>query len=251
MIRLDTEHNLLSVALIGAILVIAVAGLAAALLMGRPNVEGIRLASLENPAAGAAVTRNRELPEFSAFDAVLERPVFFEDRTLPVVELDNGDEPQETGDEPPPEVEVPDLEASVAGIIIAPDLKLAMITDNSTRDTLILREGMTLEGDKSAWKVAAIEPRGVRFSTDGGRNRKLELEIETSALATGAQPSSRRQTAQADAQQVITQTESTEGDAEAEARARAEEIRRRVAERRAQLRAEAERRAREAQDNNR
>ncbi|MGB0514389.1 MAG: hypothetical protein ACPGJE_06075, partial [Wenzhouxiangellaceae bacterium] len=250
MIRLDTQHNLLSVGLIAAIILVAVAGLLAALLMGRPDVADIRLAALENPAAGSAVTRNRELPEFSTFEAVLERPVFFEDRSLPVVErVDEGAEEPEQ-EEQVAAVEIPELEASVAGIIISPEVKLAMITDNSTRNTQILREGMTLQGDKSAWKVTEIQAREVRFATDGGRSRKLELEIETGALATGAPPP-RRQTAQAETQQLINETDSTEGDAEAEARARAEEIRRRVAERRAQLRAEAERRAREAQGNNR
>jgi len=248
-LNLDTRHNLLSVILVIGIGVLVLTGLLAFVLFGRADVESIEPSGAASSLLDQPVTKNPELGEISQYMNIVERPVFFADRQLPVLELAGQAEQPAPEPEPEPVVEIPDLEASVAGIIITPDVKLAMVTDNSSKETLVLREGMAMAGEKSAWKLAEIRARGVQFQTDNGRTEELELEVETSALKTGAPP--RRQAA-ADAAQDNNGEPAADGeapqDAEAAARARAEEIRRRVAERRAQLRAEAERRARE-QDN--
>lgn len=245
--NLDTRNNLLSVILIAGIGFVVLLGLAAFLLFGRADVEAIAPSRTPDSMIDRPVSQNPELAELGEYATIIERPMFFADRQLPVIELAGGDESAvEDEPAPPAEVEIPDLGATVAGIIITPETRLAMITDNASNETQVLREGMAMAGEKSAWKIARIRPRGVEFETDGGRTEALELEVETAALKTGAQP--RRQTAQATEQepQQEDQAEQVGGeDAEAQARARAEEIRRRVAERRAQLRAEADRRSRE------
>lgn len=247
---LDTRNNLLSVILVAAIAAIALIGVVAALFMGRVDVSNIPPAALGAGEIQLETARNPGLPEFSEYSAVLERPVFFEDRTLPVIELaEEGEGEELPAEEPTPVVELPELKAKVAGIIITPELKIAMVTDNDSRETLILREGMAMAGDKSAWRISEILPRGVRFETDSGESERLELEVETKALAAGAQPV--RSAAAEPQEPAAAETPAENGqetDAEAAARARAEEIRRRVAERRAQLRAEAERRAQQARD---
>ena len=252
--KLDTRNNLVSVMLMAGIGVLVLLGLAAFVLFGRVDVERIEPARAPDSIIGRSVLQKPELAELAEYSAITERPLFFADRRLPVIEVAGGDD-SELADEPEPvtEVEIPELEATVAGIIITPETKLAMITDNSSNETLVLREGMAMAGEKSAWKISTIRPRGVEFETDGGRTEALELEVETAALTTGAQP--RRRTSQAnDRQQQREQQQDAPDeqaggeDAEAKARARAEEIRRRVAERRAQLRAEAERRSREQDD---
>ena len=245
--NLDTRNNLLSVILIAGIAFVVLLGLAAFLLFGRADVEAIAPSRTPDSIIDRPVSQNPELAELGQYTTIIERPMFFADRQLPVIEVAGGDE-TEVDEAPAPveEVEIPELGATVAGIIITPETRLAMITDNASNETQVLREGMAMAGDKSAWKIARIRPRGVEFETDGGRTEALELEVETAALKTGAQP--RRQTAQAAEQepQQEAQAEQAGGDdAEAQARARAEEIRRRVAERRAQLRAEAVRRSRE------
>lgn len=249
---LDTRNNLLSVILVAAIGAIALVGVVAALFMGRVDVSNIPPAALGSGEIALETARNPGLPEFSAFSAVLERPVFFEDRTLPVIELaEDGEGEELPAEEPAPVVELPELKAKLAGIIITPELKIAMITDNDSRETLILREGMAMAGEKSAWRISEIQPRGVRFETDSGESERLELEVETQALAAGAQPTRTAAAAAAPQEAAAAETPAESGqdtDAEAAARARAEEIRRRVAERRAQLRAEAERRAQQARD---
>lgn len=246
--NLDTRNNLLSVMLMAGIAFLLLLGLAAFLLFGRADVETIAPTRAPDSMIDRPVSQNPELAALGEYSTITERPLFFADRQLPVIELaDGSDAAMEAEPEPVAEVEIPELGATVAGIIITPETKLAMITDNSSNETLVLREGMAMAGEKSAWKIARIRPRGVEFETEGGRTEALELEVETAALKTGAQP--RRQTAQAaePEQQTEAPAEEQAGgeDAEAQARARAEEIRRRVAERRAQLRAEAERRSRE------
>jgi len=247
--NLDTRNNLLSVVLMAGIGFLVLLGLAAFLLFGRADVESIAPARAPDSIIDRPISQNPELAELDEYTTIIERPMFFADRQLPVIEVAGAGE-DEAEDEPEPvvEVEIPELEATVAGIIITPETKLAMITDNSSNETLVLREGMAMTGDKSAWKIARIRPRGVEFETDGGKTEALELEVETAALRTGAPP--RRQTAQAgQASDQDAPVEQAGGeDAEDQARARAEEIRRRVAERRAQLRAEAERRSREQDD---
>ncbi|MGY6555348.1 MAG: hypothetical protein ACXIUM_12605, partial [Wenzhouxiangella sp.] len=147
---------------------------------------------------------------------------------------------------------VPDLKASVAGIIITPDMRMAMIRDQEANRTFVLREGMSLEGDQAAWRLDRIEPRTVSFVSVDGRSAGLELEVNTRGLT---RPASARPAAAAAPETDpaandeidVELSEAAQGDDAA--RARAEEIRRRVAERRAELRAEAERRARQQQDN--
>lgn len=242
---LDTERNLLSTLLIVGTGALVAIGLLAFLVLGRANVDRIAAAGAPEALLSQSLAQRPALDEISAYLSIIEQPVFFPDRRLPVPQLAEGDDGEQGEPEPEPAVEIPDLEALVAGIIITPDTKLAMITDRGTNETLLLSEGMTMTGDKSAWKVELIQPRVVSFATEGGRKARLEMEVETRALKSG-QPVVAR-VAEPDEQPEAVAGE--QGDAEAEARARAEEIRRRVAERRAQLRAEAERRAREGGGN--
>jgi len=253
--NLDTRHNLLSVLLIGAIALLVLLGLLSFWLLGRVDVAAIEPDSAARGIIDRPVAENPALAELSEYAQIVERPVFFADRSLPVMEVAGPGDEEATEPEAAAEIEIPELEASVAGIIITPDVKLAMVTDSASNETLVLREGMAMAGDKSAWKVASIQPRGVQFQTDDGRTEDLELEVETDALKAGARPAARSaatnetETAanETRADDDILAPQDTESQQDA-ARARAEEIRRRVAERRAQLRAEAERRARQQDD---
>ncbi len=245
MIQLDTRTNLLTVLLLAGIAGLVLLAVLLLLLFGRVNVDAIESATLPPRASLDARTPDIALDDLSEFAVITNRPLFFQDRSLPVI--DSGEEVvdvpvvEEITEEP-----TPDLNAKVAGIIITPEMKLAMVNDRNTNETLVLREGMSMEGDKAAWRIDEIRSRGVRFVTDRGEEAELELEVETRALA-AATPQRRPSPQTAQQQQPSPSEPVNNDDAEAAARARAEEVRRRVAERRAQLRAEAERRAREQQ----
>ena len=248
MIQLDTERNLLTVLLLGGMAGLVLLALLLFIFFGRANVDAIAPAELPPRANTQATTADIALDELSEFAEITNRPLFFADRTLPVI--DSGEEIiEEPVIEQPPEEPTPDLNAKVAGIVITPDMKLVMVNDQNSNETLVLREGMSMEGDKAAWRIEEIRDRGVRFVTDRGEAEELELAVETRALAGAPTPPPRRDepsVAQQNAQPNQPAGQDPQ-DAEAAARARAEEVRRRVAERRAQLRAEAERRAREQQ----
>ena len=247
----DTQRNLLTTMLIGGIGVLVAAGLVQAILMGRVDVDRI------DPIGQTTVDESRvEVPdtglaEFEEYVAITQQPVFFSDRRLPVVEMVEADEIEEIEmiDEPEDEP-VEDLRAVVAGIIITPDMRMAMVRDEAAGKTILMREGMSLEGEQAAWRIDTIAPRSASFVSVDGRTSDLELKVNTSGLTAGSPgqvrtPASRRDrqpereepTEQPDTEEEVVAT--TEDDA----RARAEEVRRRVAERRAELRAEAERRA--------
>ncbi|MDT8410579.1 MAG: hypothetical protein RQ741_13355 [Wenzhouxiangellaceae bacterium] len=247
MARLDPKTNLLSVLLVGAIGLVVVVGLLSFALLGRVDVASIEPAGDGSGLPDTVAAADLDLGELSKFAAITERPVFFESRRLPVVEMDEDGEPDELLAESEPELEIPDLDAKVAGIIITPEVRLAMINDQSSNETLVLREGMAMAGDKSAWKISEIRGRSVRFATDSGEQAELELEVETAALTAG-NGGARRRTSPAEQSEPAAQANAANGDDQDAARERAEEIRRRVAERRAQLRAEAERRAQQRDD---
>lgn len=245
---LDVQRNLLTTLLAAGIGALVIVGGSLALLMGRPDVAAIEPQGRTDTTEVDVDVPQTGLKDFSAYSAIIERPVFFSDRELPVVE-GPGDEEQMAVEEEEVE-EIKDLKAAVAGIVITPDMKLAMVSDEQAGKTLVLREGMSLEGEQAAWRLETIQPRQVSFVSVDGRQTDLELRVNTSGLTAPA-PASRPSEAQAQDPQQPEQAAEPAGQQQAsdEARARAEEIRRRVAERRAELRAEAERRARQRQQN--
>ena len=253
---LDFQRNLLTTLLAVGTGALVLVGGSLALLMGRPDVASIPPRG-ETEAAEVQVDMPQTgLEDFSSYSAIVKRPVFFSDRQLPVVEAPDDEEQMAIEDEEEEVEEVKDLEAAVAGIVITPELKLAMVSDEQAGKTFVLREGMSLEGEQAAWKLETIEPRLVSFVSVDGRKTDLELQVNTSGLTVPPSASSASEEQQQEAQQEGTgqpAEPADEREASDEARARAEEIRRRVAERRAELRAEAERRAQQRQqeqDNN-
>jgi general secretion pathway protein N len=242
----DTRNNLLTVLLVVLIAALAVAMLAQFLMMGRADVAGIA------PSGSTEVTRTEvDVPEtglqqLDRYGSITSRPVFFSDRRLPVIELPSEEELAAADLELEDEEPIIELRAAVAGIIITPELKLAMVRDDAANKTLVLREGMSLDGEQAAWRLDSIDTRQVNFVSVDGRESLLELSVNTSALAAGSSGLTRQSNVQEpDPDQPQDRRQPTPPDVsqQTDARARAEEVRRRVAERRAELRAEAERRA--------
>lgn len=248
---IDTQRNLLTTLLVGGIGVLAVTGLVQAILMGRVDVDRIDPVGQTTVDESRVAVPDTGLAEFEDYLAITERPVFFSDRRLPVIEMVEVDEIDEIEliDEPEDEP-VEDLRAVVAGIIITPDMRMAMVRDEAAGKTVLLREGMSLEGEQAAWRIDSIAARSASFVSVDGRTSDLELKVNTSGLTAGSPgqvrtPAARRDR-QPDREEPPDQPDAEEeavAATEDDARARAEEVRRRVAERRAELRAEAERRA--------
>jgi len=244
---LDPQRNLLTTGLAGLVGLLVLTSLALFVMVGRVDVDRIEPVGDTSVAHVSVAVAETGLEPFEEYGEIVRRPVFFSDRRLPVVQMAEAGEEEEDPIEDVEEVEeAPDLKASVAGIIITPEMRMAMINDQTANRTVLLREGMSLEGDQAAWKLDSIQPRGVSFVSVDGRSTGLELEINTRGLTRPIAQRRAGQTAEPEPEPETGAEEPSELDNEA--RSRAEEIRRRVAERRAELRAEAERRAQQQQD---
>ncbi|MDR9453921.1 MAG: hypothetical protein RI542_08305 [Wenzhouxiangella sp.] len=228
---LDLEKNLLTTVLVGAS---GVFGLVGAMFMGLYFLTDVRFIDpAEEQSTELSLVQAPEtgLEELAAYSAITERPVFFPDRRLPVMEVAQTDE---TIDEPEIEIEPVDpLDAVVAGIIIAPDYRVALVNDKVAGEVKIMREGMSFEGDQAPWRLTEIGARGANFVSVDGQETALELNVYTEGLAMGSSGQS------ASGGGASEQTDSPQS--------RADLIRQRVAERRAELRARAERSAQQQQ----
>jgi general secretion pathway protein N len=252
----------------GCVVLIAGAGL----LLGGVGLEVAALDPMErNPGAeqhDQADLDSFRLAPLEEYAGIVQRPLFNDDRLPRVVETSDDDDGESDDDLVAPVA----LNVTVNGIIITPELKVAMVTDNATKEKLRLRENMPLEGDQGAWVLQRIEPRKLVFEGGGDGPAEVELVTHTKALKAGAasparakrnagnkrqqnQPQNQatpdaRQSAQASlVQERARQADNGNGQDDQERAAKAEEIRRRVAERRAQLREEAARRRAEEDDN--
>jgi hypothetical protein len=246
---------------------VLLAGLLALLLGGTPSVtpadDGAALAGADS----LVPVRFDDRPAGVFTGAILEQPLFFADRRLPdMVDEQDAEALAAAEAEAAAAAEaVPQLDARLAGVIITPDKRLAMVADNKARKTVVLEEGMALEGDLAAWRLDRIDAREVSFAADG-ETAALELEVNTQGLKSPAGGAAARATpqrlkspaggaaARATPQRLPvnasaansadpTQASSAASAAAAQRQQTADEIRRRIAERRAQLRAQ---RAREA-----
>lgn len=180
-----------------------------------------------------------ELPGLDVFDDVVQRPLFADDRRPQPKEVDA--EPEEALVEAPPSSP---LNVALTGIIHTPRAKVVLVRDNMTGRSLNLTENMPLPGDQGGWQVKSIEPRRVVFK-DSGSDSETVLELAIGAASSSPAVPSPAQPRTAAAQRpggAPPQPDANAPDAnpEDEVARRAAEIRRRIEERRAQLRREAE-----------
>jgi general secretion pathway protein N len=170
------------------------------------------------------------LPPFEHFAAIRDRPLFNPDRRPEmeaVVDTDNG---EDSGQEEPP----PPIDVAITGIIITPDLRIAMVRPRGSNESVVLREGMPLPGELGAWTLSRVLPRRVLF--DGGAGvapAEVELTVDKTVRSAPSAP-----VAGEAAPAVAAGGEDAQP---SDVQSRAAEIRRRIEERRRQMREEAAR----------
>lgn len=107
------------------------------------------------------------MPPDSEFAEVRQRPIFNDDRKpTPII-----DEPKT--DIPPP---VP-LNITLTGIVLTPDVRLAMVRDNAKNEAVSLRVGMPLPGEQQGWTLTEIRARSVVFKNPQDETSEVELEV--------------------------------------------------------------------------
>lgn len=225
--------KLLSMILAGACGVFVLLAIAMQFGFGRgytwlqPDVDSTGIASV-------AIDRTAfKLPPETQFADTTARPLFNDDRKPTPETPDSPDTP------PPPQVP---LNIALTGIILTPQVNLAMVHDKLKNRDLALKEGMPMEGDQGGWTLTKINPRSAIFRETSGEEVEVELSTAVAspnpvAHAPGG-PAPQRppgQVAPPPAQPVAGPAQNEQSQA----------LQRRIEERRAQMREEAERLRRE------
>lgn len=171
------------------------------------------------------------LPDFSQYIEISQRPLFNNDRKPRPIE--NKDASQVASDAPPP---VP-LDATLLGVLIDPDHQVAILRVNTSSAVIRVRQGMPLPDDLAGWTLQELSPRKAVF--DGGPQQgSAELKLDMSKTPTGA-PMPQPAPVPPPGQPGVAQQAQPQPMPADEA-ARQAEVQRIIEQRRAQMRAEAE-----------
>lgn len=170
------------------------------------------------------------LPPFMQYSEISQRPLFNNDRKPRAIDIK--DPALVASDAPPP---VP-LNVTLLGVLIDSELQVAVLRDNASSTVVRVRQGMPLPGELSGWTLQELTPRKVVF--DGGPQQgTAELKLDMSKTPSEAMappavmpPPGQPGVAAAAQPQAMPTDEA----------ARQAEVQRIIEQRRAQMRAEAE-----------
>lgn len=118
-----------------------------------------------------------KLPPETQFADTSARPLFNDDRKPTPDTPDSPDVP------PPPKVP---LNIALTGIILTPQLHLAMVHDKLKNKDVALKEGMPMDGDQGGWTLIKINPRSAVFRESAGE--EVEVELSTAVASPSANP---------------------------------------------------------------
>lgn len=171
------------------------------------------------------------------YQIVNEKPVFNESRAPVISDSDE----EGAGDDSTIEVkDAPDVK--LTGVVITPGMKIASLTPaDGNLETVMAHEGDSLTGEFVGWNVKAVNPRTVVLESRDGQSLELDLQVHDAKIEEPPKPepvptmSAALQNAKA-----LAGGGSESTGEEDEPLSRAEQIRQRIAERRAELRKEQE-----------
>ncbi len=106
------------------------------------------------------------------YKLIEDKPVFNEDR-----------KPTPPGDAAPDPNNKPvgELQAVLTGVILSGELQMALMKDGTNQKPMRIRLGTPLEGSLSAWKLVELKPRSAIFEA-GGQRKELALATYDKAL---------------------------------------------------------------------
>ncbi len=159
-------------------------------------------------------------------ESIYSRPIFSTARE-PFKELEEVSQGSEGEDEP-----VSELKAQLTGVVITPEQSYAMILDTDTNERATYKVGMPLEGEQGGWTLDSIQSRKVVFISDDNKTEELELKIYSGGSKAGT-ASKKGKT------KSVNKNEVTDVKSKKDKKKNADDIRKKIAERRAQMRAEA------------
>jgi len=164
----------------------------------------------------------------SEFQVINEKPVFNESRLPVIAATDSGERLEDNT------IEIQSApEVRLTGVIITPDLRIASLTPKKGKqESLMAHEGEPLTGEFAGWEVSSVEPRNVVLESRDGQLLELDLEINDRTIKEPPKPEPVALTRAA--------ADTAAPGKDGEPLSRAEQIRERIAERRAELRREQE-----------
>lgn len=179
------------------------------------------------------------LPPFTQYAEIAQRPIFNSDRKPRPIEATAA---APAGDAPPPVA----LNITLLGVLLEADKKIAIFRDNTKSTTLRAKVGMPLPGELSGWTLQELEARKAVF--DGGPQQgTAEVKLDVTKAPTGAPPPAPMQSTNAapppppqPGQAIPPGQPGQPGQVSPEEAARQAEVQRIIEQRRAQMRAEAE-----------
>lgn len=119
-----------------------------------------------------------KLPDFAEYNEIAARPLFTNDRKPRPIDATAT---AATGDTPPPKA----LNATLLGVLIDPDKQVAILRDNESSTVIRVRQGMPLPGELAGWTLQELSPRKAIF--DGGAQQgTAELKLDMAKAPTGA-----------------------------------------------------------------
>lgn len=180
-----------------------------------------------------------QVGDLEDYQIVNEKPVFNESRA-PVISED--DEEGAVDDDSIEIQGAPDVR--LTGVVITPGMKIASLTPaDGSLEPVMAHEGDSLTGEFVGWQVTAVNPRTVVLESRDGQSMELDLQVHDAKIEEPPKPepvptvSAALQSARALAGGG---SDSDVNEDEDEPLSRAEQIRQRIAERRAELRREQE-----------
>lgn len=190
-----------------------------------------KLAQLENLGSGDQTAKIDNKTVVKIIDA----PLFSIDRKPFVPDDDPANDPVELT------VAVADpLKAKVTSIIITNENSYAMVFDELSNASVTLKQGMPLPGDQGLWMVDAISPRAVTFVANGEEPVELNLEVFDGQLGGGGKKNNNLKNKNNKKQNRNNNNNTNNRNKKEQTQKNsAEEIRKKIAERRAQMRANA------------
>jgi general secretion pathway protein N len=180
------------------------------------------------------------LPAFAQYIEIGQRPLFTNDRKPRPIDASAA---TAVATDAPPAVP---LNATLLGVLIDPEHQVAILRDNTSSAVIRVRQGMPLPGDLSGWTLQELAPRRAIF--DGGvQQGTAELKLDMSKTPAGPPvpppgmaPPPNPQAAAAPGGQPEGQPGAPAPPLPVDEAARQAEVQRIIEQRRAQMRAEAE-----------
>ncbi|MFO1493628.1 MAG: hypothetical protein U1F26_03095 [Lysobacterales bacterium] len=118
-----------------------------------------------------------KLPDFGQYAEIAQRPLFNNDR-----------KPRPIDAKPPGSEEAPPvvaLNVTLLGVLLDPEHQVAILRDNASSSVIRVRQGMPLPGDLAGWTLQELELRKAIF--DGGPQQgTAEVKLDMAKAPTGA-----------------------------------------------------------------